>query len=223
MKCNERKNDPNYQKKVVVFEEDGPIDYDPEGLKGIVGGEKLTYDEYLKIQKRSAKRVKSTFQACYYNFVLGFKGQIERRSKDKICFKRIFVEGMYPDGECFDGKEDHVWMDAKGFESFGEGDSVAFIAEVYRYIKTGKGKSLDYGLRNPEGIKRIDPYELPSDDDLIRQEIGQLVCDTCYLQEQCNRTICYLPKHEKKRKVDGLFRLLKKMNSENSEEVNSND
>ena len=35
-------------------------------------------------------------------------GEVEKINMDNICFKRIYVCGMYRDGECFDGKEDHV-------------------------------------------------------------------------------------------------------------------
>ncbi len=217
MTNNERKKNANYRKRVVSFEENGLIDYNPDRLKDIVGGEKLSYDEYLAIQERSAGHIRGSFQACYYNYTLSFKGQIEKRTKDKICFKRIFVEGMYPDGSCFDGKEDHVWMDTNGFGGLKEGDAVSFYAEVYRYIKTGNGKFLDFGLRNPQNVKKIVSYELPSNDALLKQQLELMVCDTCYLFEQCNRVMCYLPKHEKARRVEDLFRFLKAQQDNNDE------
>lgn len=46
---------------------------------------------------------------CYYYHPLEFKGEIERITKAAVCFKRIYVSGMYDDGICFDGKEGHVW------------------------------------------------------------------------------------------------------------------
>ena len=46
---------------------------------------------------------------------------------------------------------------------------------------------IHYGLRNPTGIQKIEAYELPSDDALIMQEVKQLICETCFLSEQCNR------------------------------------
>jgi len=122
-----------------------------------------------------------------------FKGQIEKVKPKHICFKRIFISGMYTDGTMFDGKEDHVWMDKSGFEECAVGDSVSFCAEVYRYVKTGNGKLIDYGLRNPTGIQKIEAYELPSDDELIMQEVEQLICETCFLSEQCNRNEINLP------------------------------
>lgn len=205
----ENKKDANYMAKVGVQTENGIIDYDPKKMKDIVGGERLTYDEYIQIQTNSLGKVRGSFQLCYYYTPLGFKGQIEKINAHKICFKRIFVDGMYNDGICFEGKEDHVWMDIKGFEEFAEGDSVSFWAEVYRYIKTGNGKQIDFGLRNPKEIKRIEPYELPSDDDLLRQEIELMVCDTCYLSEQCNRMRCMRPKGERKAIVESMFKIAK--------------
>ena len=46
---------------------------------------------------------------------------------------------------------------------------------------------IDCGLHNPTGIQKIEAYELPSDDALIMQEVKQLICETCFLSEQCNR------------------------------------
>ena len=60
----------------------------------------------------------------------------DRLKKSKhVCFKRIFISGMYTDGRMFDGKEDHVWMDKSGFEEYAVGDGVSLGAEVYRYVK----------------------------------------------------------------------------------------
>lgn len=64
-----------------------------------------------------------------------FKGQIEKVKSKHVCFKRIFISGMYTNGTMFDGKEDHVWMDKSGFEEYAIGDGVSFGAEVYRYVK----------------------------------------------------------------------------------------
>ncbi|MEI3093358.1 MAG: hypothetical protein V8T48_05390 [Oscillospiraceae bacterium] len=41
---------------------------------------------------------------------------------------------------------------------------------------------IDYGLRNPTGIQKIEAYELPSDDALIMKEVKQLICETCFLK-----------------------------------------
>ena len=171
-----------YGTKCSAQTEWGIISFDPDMMKDVVGGEKLTYDEYLDIMKESGNKTRHYFELCYYDsFLNDFKGQIEKRSKGKICFKRIFVSGMYSDGLCFDGREDHVWMDNKGFEQYKVGGCLSFTAEIYRYLKTGNGKIIDFALRNPDDIKKIDTYELPSDDDLLMQSIDQMVCEVCLM------------------------------------------
>ena len=181
----------HYGDDTVVSSEIGCLDFSPTGKLEVVGGEKLTYDEYIDIQIRSSGKQRTWFEMCYYNLPSEFMGCIEKKTKKNICFKRIYVSGMYPDGcDFFEGKEDHVWMDIQGFEDFKIGDCVSFFADVYKYIKTGHGKILDYSLRNPQGIKQIDSYQLPSDDDIIRQSINQILCETCYLSEHCNRANC---------------------------------
>lgn len=129
---------------------------------------------------------------------MGFMGQIDKITKEKVCFKRIFVSGMFHDATMFDGKEDHVWMDKQGFEEFSVDDSVSFFADVYRYIKTGNGRTLDFGLRNPQSIKKIDSYKLPSVEKLKMQQIDLIVCDTCMLNEHCNRNYCLMNPKDKK-------------------------
>lgn len=195
----------HYKSNTVTMSSYGTIDFSPESFQDVVGAEKLSYDEYLEIQKHSGRKVRHSFERCYFEIPLCFKGEIEKKNNSKICFKRIYVEGMYFDGQMFEGKEDHVWMDLKGFETFDIGDSVSFGAEVYRYLKTGNGKIIDYGLRNPDGIKMIDKYDLPSDAKLRGEALEQIVCETCFLSEQCYG-MCLLPKGEKKKRVDDLLK-----------------
>lgn len=181
----------HYGDNSVVLSEIGCLDFSPTGKLDVVGGEKLTYDNYIDIQIQSSGKQRTWFEMCYYNLPSEFMGCIEKKTKKTICFKRIYVCGMYPDScDFFEGKEDHVWMGIQGFEDFKIGDCVSFFADVYKYIKTGNGKVLDYSLRNPQGIKQIDSYHLPSDDDIIRQSIDQILCETCYLSEHCNKANC---------------------------------
>lgn len=208
---NEFKN-ANYGKKVCTCGEGGVIFWDPDSLKEVVGAEGMTYDEYLDAQIRSLGNYRSYFEMCYFNFPMGFQGQIEKLTKEYVCFKRIFVSGMFSDGVMFDGKEDHVWMSKSGFESFQVGDCVEFFAEVYRYVKTGQGKLIDYSLRNPKGIKKIAAYELPSDDDLIRQEVNWIICETCFLSEQCNKFFCMRDPKERKRLQNQMCEMIKHNN-----------
>lgn len=199
----------HYGEKDLVCTYDGMIDFDPEGYKDVIGAEKFTYDEYLEVQIKSFHKIRGWFEECCHNFSLGFKGCIEKKAGKHICFQRILVEGMYPDGDCFVGREGHVWMGISGFEGFQIGDCVSFSAEIYRYVKTGNGKQIDFGLRNPQGIKRIEAYELPTDDELIKQEINQIICETCYLGEYCNGVSYMCPKSEMRNIEKQMFDDLK--------------
>ena len=180
-----------YGTKCLATSEWGLIDFDPASLKNLVGGENLSYDDYLEIMRLTAGDVRHYFETCYYfAFALGFKGQIEKICNGKICFNRIYVSGMYGDGIGFDGKENHVWMDATGFEMFGVGDCLEFAAEVYRYLKTGNGKAIDFALRNPHSVKKIDYYSVPDEDELLMQEIDRLICEVCMYNEHCYMGNC---------------------------------
>lgn len=203
-----------YGKNTMVNTYDGVIDFNPEVYRDIIGAEKFTYDDYIDVQIRSFNKTRCWFATCYYNIPLGFKGCIEKRTKENVCFKRIMVEGMYPDGVCFDGKEEHVWMNIAGFEEYKIDDSISFFAEVYRYVKTSNGKQIDFALRNPESIKKIETYELPSDEDLFEQEVSGIICETCYLSEHCNRISCLLPKGVKKEQKRQMMASLNCNNTE---------
>lgn len=65
-----------------------------------------------------------------------------------------------------------------------------FFAETYRYLKMSNGKQIDFGLRNPSGIKKVDSYKLPSDDDLLRQSVNQIICETCMFRDHCYGGMC---------------------------------
>ena len=190
-----------YGQKVIVTTYDGIIDFDSEGYFDIVGANKFTYNDYIDVQIKSFGKTRGWLATCYYNITLGFKGCVSKKTEKHICFDRIMVYGMYSDGVYFDGKEEHVWMDIAGFEECQIGDCVSFSAEVYRYVKTSNGKQIDFALRNPEGIKKIEAYELPSDNDLLKQAISVLTCETCYLSEHCNGDFCILSKNKKSKKT----------------------
>ena len=176
-----------------VNEKGGLVFFHPDSRGDVVGAEKMSYDEYLDVQLASLGHDhRSGFAQGIFDCLLSYKGQIEKVNEKHICFKRIFIHGMYPDGEMFDGKEDHVWMDKSGFEEYGVGDCVLFGAEVYRYVKTGNGKWIDYGLRHPTDIQKIEEYALPGDDELIAQAVEQLICETCFLSENCCRVYCVM-------------------------------
>ncbi len=194
----------NYGENRSVYTEDyGYLHFSPDGMLGIDGGEQLTYDEYIALQVRSHAKTRTSFEQCYFELGLSYCGEIVKKKKDRICFDRILISGMYSDGTMFDAKEDHVWMDIAGFEAYEVGDAVSFGAEVYRYIKTGNGKILDYGLQNPKQITKIDPYTLPTDEELMAQEMRLLQCENCYLSEHCNRVTCILSHPDDAEEVEG--------------------
>ena len=188
----------------------GVIFFNRESMKGIVGGEKLTYEDYIDLQLQTKNDFRGSFFMCWFYSPIEFKGEVESFGKNKICFKRIYDEYMLPDTTIEMGKEDHVWMDSKGFENLKKGDCVSFFADVYRYIKTSNGKKLDYGLRNPKGIKKIEKYELPSEDELIMQTIDGMLCETCYLADSCGiRSNCMRDPKELKLLKKQMFEMVK--------------
>ena len=180
-----------YRMPIIVITEWGPIDFDPDAQKELSGGETLSYDDYLDLMKKSGHNCRQDFERAYYDaFYCCFKGCVERinRKRGTICFERIYVSGEYINGggDGFSGKEDHVWMSLVDFPSCKKGDCFSFEAEVYRYVKTGNGKMIDFGLRNPKLIKPIGEYELPSDEQLILREINEMICSClCMFNEHC--------------------------------------
>lgn len=206
-----------YGEDTKVDTENGVIFFSPKSKDSVVGAEKMSYDEYLGVQINSLGKYRTAFANCYFNIPLEFMGQIEKLNAKRLCFKRVYVSGMFSDGEMFDDKEDHVWIDRNGLEEFRVGDCLSFGAEVYRYVKTGNGKLIDFGLRNLCGVKQIEKYDLPSDEDLMRQEINWIVCETCLLNEHCNRSYCMRNPKEMKQLKTEMLDMLK--NNQSKEET----
>ena len=115
--------------------EGGLLNFDIEAMKDIDGAGKLTYPDFIDIQIQTGKNYRGSFMRCYYYNPIEFKGEVETFGKGTICFKRIYVDGMFPDGDMLEGKEDHVWMSSEGFGKLNKGDCISFFAEAYRYIK----------------------------------------------------------------------------------------
>ena len=181
-----------YRLPIAVITEWGLIDFDPEEQKRLSSGENLSYDDYLDLMKKSAHSVRQDFEKAYYDASwCSFKGRVERinQKKGTVCFERIFISAEYSNGggDGFFGKEDHVWMDLDSFQPCNKGDCFSFQAEIYRYIKTRNSKMIDFGLRDPGDIRRIDEYELPSDDHLRLQAVDEIICsDLCMYNKHCN-------------------------------------
>ena len=188
----------------------GLLNFDENAMKDIVGAEKLTYPEFIDIQIQTGKDYRGSFMLCYYYDASEFKGEVETFGKGTICFKRIYVDGMYPDGNMFEGKEDHVWMSAEGFGRLEKGECISFFAEAYRYVKTSNGKKLEFGLRNPQSVKKIEKYQLPTDEELLEQSLNQIICESCYLYDSCSRINCCRNPKELRALRNSMKQLLKK-------------
>lgn len=177
-----------YDTRTAVITENGLIDFTPEEAGQIVHGGNLSYDEYLDIAWKSRGESRTGFERVYYDSTSTFyKGRVEKiTSKGTVCFQKIFIDGIYGDGTGFFDKENHVWMKIDGFSQLKPGICISFTADVYRYLKTGNGKFLDFRLRNPSDVKVIDNYELPSDNDFLRQKIDAVICEElCMFREHC--------------------------------------
>lgn len=173
----------------IELSEFGPIDTRENAMKDIKGGENLSYDEYLQALFNSRNNRRVCFEECYYsNALCYFNGRIQTisKKKKKVMFKRIYVSGIFMDGSCYEGKEDHVWMDIKPFKKYKVGDCLSFEGEIYRYLRVKNNKQISFGIKNPYAIKKIEPYELPSDDDMIKQKIDHLICEVCMFNQHCN-------------------------------------
>ena len=60
-----------------VDEENGVIDFSPDGMKTVKGGENLSYDDYLEIQHDSLGHQKESLMFIFVNYDMGYyKGEI---------------------------------------------------------------------------------------------------------------------------------------------------
>lgn len=184
-----------YGTQMVIITDKGLIDFNPEEVKHIVHGGNMSYSMYLDIAWASREKSRAGFERAYYDAVCAlYKGRVDKIKKSgRICFDKIFINGDYGDGTGFVDKEDHVWMQPDGFPELEHGMCVSFLASVHRYLKKDHNGSLmiDYGLGNPESVKIIEDYELPTDDDLLKQEVDRLICENmCTFRDHCNGLFC---------------------------------
>ena len=78
-------------------------------------------------------------------------------------------------------------MSLTGFENYRVGDCLSFEAEVYRYIKTSRGKMIDFELKDPAGIRKVGEYEVPSDEQLRNPAAEQILCmDLRMFRDHCD-------------------------------------
>lgn len=198
----------NYRKDCIAHFRNGVIDFAPKRMKEVENGSFKNYDEYLEVQMKSCDCSRQYFAHCYYHSQLDyeFRGQIERFAvaKEKVLFKRIMIDGMHMDGTGFRGKEDHVWMDMAPFRQYEVGDSLAFGAEICRYMKKSSGKLIDYDLKNPVDIHKVKGYKVPTDEELIDQQIDRLVCETCRYYDHCFMGNCIANEVEREKRKETL-------------------
>lgn len=209
-----------WMRDYIILTDNGPVDFSPDRYRDVdFNGVRVSYEEFLDLQRVFGGADRTCFAKLFVDCGGSgeFKGQIERvnEKSGKVLFTRIFVQSIYGDGSYWTGKEDHVWMSRTGLEAFCAGDRLSFSADVYRYIKKGNGKQIEFGIRNPRYIKKIAEYELPSDDEMLMQEIGDFVCETCMYTDYCYRDPCIAPpgyREDIKRDLFALYRELRMLN-----------
>lgn len=180
----------HYGKNTYMLCEGGTIDFNPDSMAEVVGGEKLRYNEYLDIQFASLGKIRNCFAQCHVHSGLSYQGKIEKKTSRRVCFRDIAITGMFPDGVIFEGKEDHVWMDKTGFEQYQVGDFLSFSAQTYRYLKTSNQKKIDFALCNPTEIQKIPSYALPTDAQLFAQSLQEITCECCLFADHCDGVFC---------------------------------
>ena len=180
-----------YETDAIVGGYGAPIFFSTNYKEEVKGAEKMTYNDYLDAQFSSLdKDCHDGFANAFFGDELYYMAEIEKINDKHICFKRVFISGTHSDGIGFKGKEDHVWMDIKGFEKYKVGDCLSFGADTYRYVKKGNGKQIAYGLCNPYLVEKIDKYELPTDDELYAQVLQDIECEVCLFTDHCDRVFC---------------------------------
>ena len=157
----------------------------------------------MKKEPDIEKCSRNGFKGCYFD-ASGygtFKGEVikikDRSTKNhkniRYLFKRIYVE--YDVGlDIIKDKEDHVWIfSAAEFKDngIGIGDCVSFAGQIKPYRR--KDGSYDLGIEDPSDIRKIDSYELPSDEKLQAQFMERLKCETCLFADHCDGIFCMMP------------------------------
>lgn len=177
----------------LVITEFGELDLSRDAMKDIKRGENLSWEDYLDALFNSRNNRRTAFEYSYYGqYPCDYYGRIEKidAKKNKILFSRIAISGDFMDGTCFEDKEDHVWMELAPFRGYEVGECVGFTADIYRYLKTRNGLQISFGLKNPDFIKRVDSYRVPTDEELQKQSIDRLICEVCMYNEHCNFVAC---------------------------------
>lgn len=138
-----------------------------------------------------------------------FKGRIIKINRRGILFKRLYIDFMEMDENYVTGKEDHIWIfDKRPFfkAKVKVNDCVSFTGKAYAYKR--QNKSIDFSLKDCEDIKKIDSYDLLSDEELNRQSLERIVCETCLYSEHCYG-FCIAPAGWKEARIEAMLELMK--------------
>ena len=101
----ERIKQQYYGKKQLLIYDDRFVNFDPDSKNDIVGGEKLTYDEYIDIQMRSPNDKGSLFICAIYTPISDFlrHDRKAQQGQETDLFQphllRLYVSG-WDDGRC---------------------------------------------------------------------------------------------------------------------------
>lgn len=177
----------------LVQSEFGAIDTTDDAMKDVAGGENLSYEEYLQVLFNSRNIIRHCFEYCYYsNAWCDFKGGLADLIKRKA--RSYSIASMYLADLWMviatKVRRTMSGMDIEPFEEYQVGDCLSFGGEIYRYLKTKNGKQISFGIREPYDIKKIESYELPSDDDMLMQAVDQMICEVCMFNEHCYMGMC---------------------------------
>jgi hypothetical protein len=135
-----------------------------------------------------------------------FKGKVLLVRGNDICFGRLYTK-FEDDGDVVEGKEDHVWvLNAKEFLEMGveNGDCFEFNALSYPYRRNDG--SIDFALKAPTNIKKIDDYNLASREMLVLQSAKKLTCMTCIYGDYCDKKNCIAPSNYREKLTKSLLK-----------------
>lgn len=215
----------NYEQNTIIRNYEFTIDFSLRNYERLEkNGTNVSYDDYLDLQRISFyKDIRSHFLWIYLNLGVGdFCGKITKANDNYFCFNKIYSDAMdMYDCTFSSGVEQHVWIERKGLDGFGVGDCVSFSAEVYQYVKKNGGLGLDFGLRNLSNVKRIEEYKLPSERDMLDEQVTKLLYDTCDLAELglSPDEISFIRKDELKQKRKDINRILGRDSMSSKREV----
>lgn len=190
-----------YKKDCICLMHGGAIFFGETSMSGLEGGEGLGYDEYLDIQKQSLGKIRAGLIPAFADHgLVTIRGRIGKidRVKKMVCFPEAWISAWdgpeymansRPVPDYTPAKEGNLWMALDGFDNFRVGDCVSFTAEVYRFVRLRNDPSrhpvIDFGVRNPENIKKEDEKDLPTEEDLLEFRISQILCEMCMYEDHC--------------------------------------